>query len=100
MLGSYKQLERLLNEGYINHENLHNREESCPYKPIFNCEECDGEGESFSKGKCSMEIADKLIELVVTSCPKCEGVLYPTNILTLECDSCDYREIITERELF
>jgi len=100
MLGSYSQLERLLNEGYINYDNLLNREESCPYKPIFNCDECDGEGESYSKAKCSMEIADKLIELFVTSCPKCEGVLYPSNILTLECDTCDYREIITEKELF
>jgi hypothetical protein len=100
MLGSYEQLERLLKEGYINHENLQNREETCPYKPIFNCEECDGDIKNFH-GECpDYKAKEALIELS-KGCPNCDkGILNPTDILTYECDKCSYREVITERELF
>jgi len=100
MLGSYEQLERLLNEGYINYENLQNREESCPYKPIFNCEECDGDINNFYV-KCPDHRAGESLIKLFRSCPNCnDGILNPTDILTLECDRCSYREVITERELY
>jgi ribosomal protein S27AE len=100
MLGSYNQLERLLKEGYINYDNLLNREESCPYKPIFNCEECDGDIKNFYEKCPDYGAKEALIELS-KECPNCKkGILNPTDILTMECDKCSYREVITERELF